>query len=98
MDSQMNSKLIKTILNSDTLGLLRKFDFLGYFLLLRLQTELTAMEKDNHERLLSTITFHSGTTTPGTAIPEVTAQDQQFVQELQQKLQEYCESLLKFLK
>lgn len=89
-----NPDLISALLREPSNALLRKFGSLGYMLMLRLQTELTAIEKNGGKAALVThIDLHKGEATENTSAAEESQEEKQLVTDLQCKLISYCKQL-----
>lgn len=90
MASPSESEVVKELLKTPSIALLRKFNSLGYSLLLRLQSELSAIEAHSGETLMERIDLRRAGATEVTLRSEVFSQDGQLEEVLLRKLMTYC--------
>jgi hypothetical protein len=90
MDSHNDSEIITGLLKAPSHAFLRKFGSLGYTLLLRLQSELTAIEVYNGETLKERVNLRKIGATEVMLGSAVSTQDGQLEEILQRKLMNYC--------
>ena len=90
MEPSGDSKTVAELLKAPNFALLRKFSSLGYSLLLRLQSELTAIEAHSGEALMARIDLRKTGSTEVILRSAVSTQDGQLEEVLQRKLVNYC--------
>jgi hypothetical protein len=91
MAASSNSEIVNKLLETPSLALSRKFASLGYSLLLRLQSELTAIEAHSGEALMARIEFlQMGGATEVFLSSEFSTEERRLEEELHRKLIKYC--------
>lgn len=91
MAAASNSETVTQLLNAPSLALSRKFASLGYSLLLRLQSELTAIEAHSGEALMSRLELlQMGGATEVFLSSEFSTEERRLEEELHRKLIKYC--------
>lgn len=89
MAIRTDSKIVTDLLEKPSIAPLRKFGSLGYSLLLRLQSELTAIEADSGESIRASIHLHRNEAPDINLSPQNSTEDSQ-LEVLQHKLYSYC--------
>lgn len=90
MAASNDSQIVIKLLDAPSHALLRKFGSLGYSLLLRLQSELTAIESHSGDALLAGIDLHNVGATTVALGAEASTESRLREEELQNKLIKYC--------
>ncbi|EEA25327.1 hypothetical protein PMAA_064420 [Talaromyces marneffei ATCC 18224] len=98
MAASNDSQIVIKLLDAPSHALLRKFGSLGYSLLLRLQSELTAIESHSGDALLAGIDLHNVGATTVALGAEASTESRLREEELQNKLIKYYTLLNLFSK
>lgn len=93
MPALPNFEFIKELLRSRDRALLRKFSNLGYLLLLRLQSELTALEQQAEKDLVAHIALQTHEAMGTSLSQEDLAKEQSLAEEVSKKLITFCKHL-----
>jgi hypothetical protein len=90
MAASVSPDPLTELLDNPSFAPLRKFGSLGYSLLLRLQSDITAIEAHGGTALRACIDLDRTTTTAVALSPEVSTEDRRLEEELRCKLIKYC--------